>query len=191
MFGAEAMRLRRAVVLAGLAAATPAAAADLAMPNLGYPATQAPNAVEVGTNWYVRGDVGVAFPTAPSITLPSLSSVAFQTTTVGGANGSTAEFAGGRRLRLSGHRLSPPRCDLDLLAGPGADALADRGLPLRLHAVAGRRRANRLSLGFRPRPAPARPTSASTTTRSSPTPMSISEPTAASPPMSAAASART
>ena len=89
------MKLRRAVVLAGLATAAPAAAADLAMPNISYPAVEGPTALEVGTNWYLRGDVGVALPTAPSFTLPYLSGNDFQTTAISGANGSTADFAGG------------------------------------------------------------------------------------------------
>lgn len=88
------MTLRKAVVLAGLAAATPAAAADLTMPPLSYPAAQSPTAVEVGTNWYVRGDFGASFPDAPSFTLPYLSNAAFATTTNLQA-GQPVGFAGG------------------------------------------------------------------------------------------------
>jgi opacity protein-like surface antigen len=86
------MTLRRAAVFASLAMATPAAAADMAP--LTYPASQALTAVEVGTSWYVRGDIGAAFTTAPTITLPYLSTAALNTTTVGFSNGAAAGFAG-------------------------------------------------------------------------------------------------
>ena len=53
----------------------PAAAADLfgSGPALTYPPSEAATAVEVGTNWYVRADLGIAFDESPSITLPAVS----------------------------------------------------------------------------------------------------------------------
>jgi len=67
-------RLRRADCGGGGAAA-PASAADLfgTAPPLTYPATQGPTAVEVGSNWYVRGDLGISFDDAPTISLSSIS----------------------------------------------------------------------------------------------------------------------
>ena len=77
----------------------PAAAADLfgSAPPLTFPASEAATAVEVGTNWYIRGDLGMAFDDSPTIVLPALSAV----TSPSGAptwstNGSAAAgFAGG------------------------------------------------------------------------------------------------
>jgi opacity protein-like surface antigen len=56
---------------------TPAVAADLfgSAPPMTGPASQAPTAVEIGTNWYLRGDIGVGFDDAPSVTLASVPSV--------------------------------------------------------------------------------------------------------------------
>ncbi len=69
------MKLAKASAAAILAIVSPAAAADLfaPAPPLSYPASNSPTAVEVGTNWYVRGDIGASFPQTPSITLPYLS----------------------------------------------------------------------------------------------------------------------
>ena len=70
------MRLVLSATFAGLALA-PAAAADLfgSAPPLTMPASQAPTAVEIGSNWYLRGDIGVGFDDAPSIVLPTLPSL--------------------------------------------------------------------------------------------------------------------
>jgi opacity protein-like surface antigen len=67
----------RAVAIASLAIAAPASAADLfgSAPPLSVPASQAPTAVEIGSNWYVRGDAGVSFSAAPDIVLPILPSL--------------------------------------------------------------------------------------------------------------------
>jgi opacity protein-like surface antigen len=69
------MRLVLSAAFAGLTL-TPAAAADLfgTAPPLTIPASQAPTAVEIGSNWYLRGDVGVGFDDAPSITLAAVPS---------------------------------------------------------------------------------------------------------------------
>jgi hypothetical protein len=42
-------------------AAGEARAADLGSAPLTIPASQGATAVEIGTNWYVRGDIGVTF----------------------------------------------------------------------------------------------------------------------------------
>src|SRR3984957_8906817 len=63
--------------LAGAAAlvAAPASAADLlgTSPPLTLPATQGPLAYEVGSNWYVRGDLGISFDVAPTVSLAAIS----------------------------------------------------------------------------------------------------------------------
>ncbi len=66
------MKVLFSLAVAGLAvAAPPASAADLfgTAPPLSYPATQAPTAVEVGSNWYIRGDVGAAFDRSPTVSV--------------------------------------------------------------------------------------------------------------------------
>jgi opacity protein-like surface antigen len=64
-------RLSAAAIAAMALASTPALAADLfgtaAPPMLDVPAASAPTAVEVGSNWYIRGDVGASFDNAPTI----------------------------------------------------------------------------------------------------------------------------
>ena len=71
------MRLFLSAAFASLALATPAAAADLlgSAPPMSFPASQAPTAIETGSNWYVRGDIGIGFDQAPSIVLPTIPSV--------------------------------------------------------------------------------------------------------------------
>jgi opacity protein-like surface antigen len=70
------MKVFLSLACAGLTvAAAPASAADLfgTAPPLTYPATQGPTAFEVGSNWYVRGDLGISFDDAPTISLSSIS----------------------------------------------------------------------------------------------------------------------
>ena len=52
-------------------AAWPASAADLfgTAPPLTMPASQGPTVFEVGSNWYIRGDLGISFDEAPTISL--------------------------------------------------------------------------------------------------------------------------
>jgi len=87
------MKLIGAAAFASLAAAAPAAAADLfgSAPPMTFPASQAATAVEIGTNWYVRGDLGVGFSNAPTlsvVTLPTLPTAWL------GSNSSTGPDAG-------------------------------------------------------------------------------------------------
>jgi opacity protein-like surface antigen len=71
------MKVLLSLACAGLtAAAAPAAAADLigsAPPPLSMPAGQAPTVFEVGSNWYLRGDLGISFDEAPTLSISSLS----------------------------------------------------------------------------------------------------------------------
>ena len=64
------------------------------------PASQAPTLFEAGSNWYLRGDLGVSFAEAPTISLSSISApppglVATPYTTPAGTNWSTTNFTGG------------------------------------------------------------------------------------------------
>ena len=65
-----------AAALAGLVvASTPSLGADLfgtAGPPTSFPATESPTA-EVGSNWYLRGDVGASLDSVPSVTFSSTS----------------------------------------------------------------------------------------------------------------------
>jgi len=67
------MRLLRSAAFLSLTLA-PAYAADLfgAAPPMTIPASQMPTAIEIGSNWYFRGDAGVGFSDTPSVTLPTL-----------------------------------------------------------------------------------------------------------------------
>jgi opacity protein-like surface antigen len=71
------MKLLFAAVLAGVATATaPAMAADLfgsAPPPMSFPASDGPTAVEIGSSWYIRGDIGMSWDQVPSISINSQS----------------------------------------------------------------------------------------------------------------------
>ena len=61
------------IAFAGLTLATgEARAADLGSAPLTIPASQGATAVEIGTNWYVRGDIGVTFDDMPKVSLSSI-----------------------------------------------------------------------------------------------------------------------
>jgi opacity protein-like surface antigen len=68
------MKVFRTLAFVGLTMAWPAQAADLfgSAPPMTIPGSQAATAVEIGTNWYIRGDLGVSFDDAPTVTLSSL-----------------------------------------------------------------------------------------------------------------------
>ena len=91
------MKVLLSLACAGLAvAAAPASAADLlgTSPPLTMPGSQAPTMFEVGTNWYVRGDLGISFDKAPSVSfssiaLPPLGVVGAPLTIGNGANWTT------------------------------------------------------------------------------------------------------
>ena len=59
----ETMKLVTKAALASLALAAPAQAADLfdAAAPASFPESQAPTTVEIGSNWYLRGDIGASF----------------------------------------------------------------------------------------------------------------------------------
>jgi opacity protein-like surface antigen len=97
------MKVLMSLACAGLAvAAAPTSAADLlgTSPPLTITESQGPTMFEIGTNWYVRGDLGVSFDKAPSVSfsnvaLPPLGVVGAPFTTGDGARWTTTNFTGG------------------------------------------------------------------------------------------------
>ncbi len=99
------MRLVLSAAFVSLTLAAPAGAADLfgSAPPMTFPASQGPTAIEVGSNWYVRGDVGVGFTNAPTIVLPTISSLppgflASGTSSSGSGAGFTGDLGFGYRI---------------------------------------------------------------------------------------------
>ncbi len=81
-------------------AASPAGAADLGSAPLSIPASQGATAVEIGSNWYLRGDIGVSFDALPSVSLSSFSAlppglVGSPPSVFGRTSSSGAGFTGG------------------------------------------------------------------------------------------------
>ena len=96
------MKLPFSLACAGLAALTaPASAADLlgTAPPISMPGSQSPTMFELGANWYVRGDLGVAFDRAPTVSLlpfavPPFSDPGLLIASFGGTS-SVTNFTGG------------------------------------------------------------------------------------------------
>jgi opacity protein-like surface antigen len=121
------MKVLKFLACAGLtAAAWPSAAADLlgSAPPLTMPASQGPTTFEVGSNWYLRGDLGLSFDQAPALSLSSLSTpppglVGAPFPAPAGSGWSTTNFTGGIG---AGYRFNDYlRFDAtwDYLIGPG------------------------------------------------------------------------
>jgi len=97
------MKVLFSLACAGLtAAASPALAADLlgTAPPPSMPASQGPATFEVGSNWYIRGDLGISFDRTPSVSISNIAApppglLATPWTTSTGANWSTDNFTGG------------------------------------------------------------------------------------------------
>jgi opacity protein-like surface antigen len=92
------MKVLLSLACAAAIVAAPASAADLlgTAPPLSMPGS--PGATfEIGTNWYVRGDLGISFDRAPSVSFsPSaLSAVAAPYTIGSGSSWTTTDFTGG------------------------------------------------------------------------------------------------
>lgn len=128
------MKLVMKAALAGLALSGPAQAADLfgAEPPASLPMSQAPTAIEIGSNWYLRGDLGASFQDGPTASVsPALATSAgapaipVATTVWGG--GTTTNFTGGLGF---GYRFSDYlRFDAtwDYSGGPGVNRSASFG----------------------------------------------------------------
>jgi len=140
------MKVLKILACAGLtAAAWPAAAADLlgTAPPLTMPASQGPMTFEVGSNWYLRGDLGVGFDQTPTISLSSLSTpppglVGAPFPTSSETGWSTTNFTGGVG---AGYRFNDYlRFDAtwDYLTGPGGARQTAVVCPYGLTGVAGK-----------------------------------------------------
>jgi opacity protein-like surface antigen len=121
------MKVLLSLACAGLtAAAWPASAADLfgTAPPLTMPATQTPTMFEVGSNWYLRGDLGISFEDAPTISLSSISTpppglLGAPFTTSAGTNWSTTNFTGGLGFGYRFNNYLRFDATWDYLSGPG------------------------------------------------------------------------
>ena len=77
----------------------PGQAADLfgAAPPASSPASQAPTAIEIGSNWYLRGDIGASFDNGPTVSVAPISipPQASQPLAETGANARSTDLDGG------------------------------------------------------------------------------------------------
>ena len=97
------MKVLTFLACAGLTvAAWPSAAADLlgSAPPPMVPATPGSTLFEVGSNWYIRGELGVSFDESPTISASNISTpppglVPTPFTTAAGTGWSTTNFVGG------------------------------------------------------------------------------------------------
>jgi opacity protein-like surface antigen len=136
------MKILISLAFAGLAAAAlPASAADLlgTSPPLTMPASQAPTAFELGTNWYVRGDLGISFDRAPSVSFSSIALPALGTVgapfTTGGANWTTTNFTGGAGFGYRWNDWLRFDATWDYRTGPGGSRQATVVCPYGLTRV--------------------------------------------------------
>jgi opacity protein-like surface antigen len=126
--GREMMKLLARAALSSLALMGQAHAADLfgAAPPTSSPASDAPTQIEIGSNWYLRGDIGVSLDDGPTV---SLSPIAVPPAGVfgqplpaeAGPNARTTNLDGALGF---GYRFSDTlRVDAtwDYRAGPGAN----------------------------------------------------------------------
>ncbi len=138
----ETMKLVTKAALASLALAAPAQAADLfdsAAP-ASFPESQAPTTVEIGSNWYLRGDIGVSFDDAPSVSFSSIAGPHADGSgkpipAVTGPNALTTDFDGTVGF---GYRFSDfLRFDAtwDYRTGPGANSSSTVWCPYALYPV--------------------------------------------------------
>ena len=135
------MKVLFSLACAAAIAAAPASAADLlgTAPPLPMPASQAPM-FEVGTNWYVRGNLGVSFDRAPSVSfstiaLPPLSAVGAPFTIGNGANWSTTNFTGGAGFGYRWNDWLRFDATWDYRTGPGGSRQATVVCPYGLTGV--------------------------------------------------------
>ena len=96
------MKTVTGAALASLALIGPADAADLfgAAAPATFPAPQAPTAIEIGSNWYLRGDLGVSFDDGPTVSynpvsVPPPDAAGLPFAAAGATNARSATFDGG------------------------------------------------------------------------------------------------
>jgi opacity protein-like surface antigen len=133
------MKLSTKAALASLALAAPAHAADMfgSTPPASFPASEAPTAIEIASNWYLRGDIGASFDDGPTLSTafvsapPGASSVPLAAWT--GSSARSPNFDGGVGF---GYRFSDYlRIDAtwDYRTGAGANRSAIFVCPYALH----------------------------------------------------------
>ena len=134
------MKVLLSLACAAAIVAAPASAADLlgTSPPLTLPATQGPLAFEVGSNWYVRGDLGISFDRAPSVSFSNIALPAARRRRRAAHGRQRSELDDHelhrrRRVRLSVERLAAVRRHVGLPHRPWRIASGDGGLPLRPH----------------------------------------------------------
>jgi opacity protein-like surface antigen len=138
------MKVLLSLACAAAIVAAPASAADLlgTSPPLTLPATQGPLAFEVGSNWYVRGDLGVSFDRTPSVSfssiaLPPLGAIGAPLTIGNGANWTTTNFTGGAGFGYRWNDWLRFDATWDYRNGPGGSRQAAVVCPYGLTGVSG------------------------------------------------------
>src|ERR1700727_1455883 len=136
------MKVLLSLACAGLAVAARASAADLlgTSPPLTMPGSQAPTMFELGTNWYVRGNIGVSFDRAPSVSfssiaLPPLGVLGAPLTIGNGANWTTTDFTGGAGFGYRWNDWLRFDATWDYRTGPGGSRQATVVCPYGLNGV--------------------------------------------------------
>src|SRR5271154_733585 len=136
------MKVLLSLACAGLAVAAPASAAVLlgTSPPMTMPGSQAPTMFELGTNWYVRGDIGISFDRAPSVSfssiaLPPLGVVGAPLTIGNGANWTTTDFTGGAGFGYRWNDWLRFDATWDYRTGPGGSRQAAVVCPYGLTGV--------------------------------------------------------
>jgi len=136
------MKLRLSLACAGLMAALPASAADLlgSSPPLTLPETSSPAMFEVGSNWYVRGDLGISFDRAPSVSFSSVALPPFGVpgaplTTGSGGSWTTTNFTGGAGFGYRWNDWLRFDATWDYSTGPGGSRQATVVCPYGLTGV--------------------------------------------------------
>jgi opacity protein-like surface antigen len=137
------MKLLLSLAVAGLTVAPlPASAADLlgTSPPLTVPASQGPAMFEVGSNWYVRGELGISFDQAPNISfsniaLPPLGVVGAPFTTGAGTGWTTTNFTGGAGFGYRWNDYLRFDATWDYRSGPGGTRQATVICPYGLTGV--------------------------------------------------------
>jgi opacity protein-like surface antigen len=135
------MKVLLSLACAAAIVAAPASAADLlGSAPLTLPATQGPLAYEVGSNWYVRGDLGISFDRSPSVSfssiaLPPLGAVGAPVTIGNGTNWTTTNFTGGAGFGYRWNDWLRFDATWDYRTGPGGSRQATVVCPYGLTGV--------------------------------------------------------
>ncbi len=135
------MKVLFSLACAAAMLAAPASAADLlgSSPPLSMPTGQSPM-FEVGSSWYVRGDLGISFDRAPSLSfpnlaLPALGALGTPLTVGNGANWTTTNFTGGAGFGYRWNDWLRFDATWDYRTGPGGSRQATTVCPYSLTGV--------------------------------------------------------